>query len=185
MEILHIGLIILLIGILIILIILPNAIIVTVLALAEVNFTTDSIDWGTGSVDSGKIAATLDSDAGTVVNGSWSPNSGELIIENIGSENVTLDIASDKDANQLVGGSESLNEFKWKMAEVETGSCENITTTTFTDVNTTSPGTRVCDILYPDDSKDTLKVDFKIVIPSDTTLSGQQTATITATATAI
>lgn len=161
-----------------------NAIVI-VTAVTEVNFTTDSIDWGTGSVTSGKAIATLDSDAGTVTNGSWSANSGELVLENIGDENVTIDIASDKDADALVGGSAGLNEFQWKMANItgEEGACVNITDTSWTDVNTTSPGTKICDLLYVDDTKDEFKIDFRIVIPSDTTKAGQQTATITATAT--
>ena len=53
----------------------------TLTEVTEVNFTTASIDWGAGSVDSGEASATLDSDAGTVTTGSWSTNSGNLVLE--------------------------------------------------------------------------------------------------------
>lgn len=163
----------------------PGTVIVSVTAQTEINFTAGSIDWGAGSVNSGASSATLDSEAGTVTGGSWTSNSGELILENIGTDNVTLDIHSDKDADALVGGTASINSFQWKMAEIESGSCVNITDTSWTDVNTTSPGTRICDLFDATDANDSIKIDFKIVIPSDTTVSGAQTATITATATLI
>lgn len=163
----------------------PGTAIVSVTALTEVNFTAGSMDWGAGRVNSGESSATLYSDIGTVTGGSWTPNSGELILENIGSDNVILHIYSDKDADALVGGTASINSFQWKMAEIESGSCVNITDTSWTNVNTTSPGTRLCDIFYAADASDSIKIDFTIVIPSDTTVSGAQSATITATATLI
>ena len=96
-----------------------------------------------------------------------------------------MDIYSDKDADALVGGTASIKSFQWKIAEIEGGSCVNITDTGWTDVNTTSPGTRICDMFNDADASDSIRVDFKIVIPSDTTVEGAQSATITATATLI
>ena len=43
----------------------------------------------------------------------------------------------------------------------------------------------VCSTFYADDAKDDLKIDFKLIIPSDTDKEGAQTATITATGTEI
>ena len=54
----------------------PGTAIVTVTALTEINFTAGAVDWGAGRVDSGSASATLDSDAGTVTGGTWTPNSG-------------------------------------------------------------------------------------------------------------
>lgn len=164
----------------------PSAGIVSVSALTEINFTAGSIDWGAGRVSSGVTSATLDSDAGTVTGGTWTSTSGEIILENIGTDNVTLDIYSDKDADGLVGGTSP--SFQWLVQEVEASSCtgtNNVTGMTYTDVNITNPGTRICDIFDNATTSNSVKIDFKIVIPSDTTKAGAQSATITATATGI
>jgi len=149
----------------------------------DMSFTTLTLDWGAGAVDSGSEYAVLDSDAGTVVNGTWISNSGELVLENTGTEDVELDLKSSVNAEELVGGSSP--SFKWKIAEMAAGSCVDINDTVFIDVTTTGSGKRICNIFYADDIKDDIKIDFRLVVPSDTDFEGVQTATITATATEI
>lgn len=153
--------------------------------LVEINLTKDNLNWGAGSVNSGVNNATLDSYAGTVTGGSWTANDGDLIIENIGTEDVILDIHSNKNADDLVGGSSNINSFQWIMSEIEKGSCKIKIdkNNKWNEVNTTSPGSRICNKFLAKDKKDTIKIDFKIVIPSDTTKEGLQAATITITAT--
>jgi len=144
--------------------------------------TSSSIDFGAGSVDSGETSATLDSDGGNI-DGSWTNTTGNLTLENIGTEDATLDLVSNVTAAQFIGGSSPT--FKWKVANLSVGSCDNIAPTSYAEVNTTVNGTRICSAFYAEDSKDDLNINFELVIPSDTSLEGAQVAVITATATEI
>ena len=145
----------------------------------DISFTTSILDWGAGSVNSGEASATLDSNASTVTDGSWTPNGGELILENIGTEDVSLTLNSSVNASTLIDGSSS--SFQWLVTDIGAGSCVNNTMTSFTEIDTNI--TTVCDVFYATAAKDDLKIDFKLVIPSDTLLDGQRSATITAIAT--
>ena len=149
----------------------------------DISFTTSNLDWGAGSVNSGEASATLDSNASTVTGGSWNATSGggELILENIGTEDVSLTLNSSVNASTLIDGSSS--SFQWLVTDIGAGSCVNNTMTSFTEIDTSI--TTVCDVFYATAAKDDLKIDFKLVIPSDTLLEGARSATITAIATEI
>jgi len=147
----------------------------------DISFTTSNLDWGAGSVNSGEASATLDSNASTVTDGSWNATGGELILENIGTEDVSLTLNSSVNASTLIDGSSS--SFQWLVTDIGAGSCVNNTMTSFTEIDTSI--TTVCDAFYATAAKDDLKIDFKLVIPSDTLLEGSQSATITAIATEI
>lgn len=147
----------------------------------DISFTTSNLDWGAGSVNSGEASATLDSNASTVTGGSWNVTGGELILENIGTEDVSLTLNSSVNASTLIDGSSS--SFQWLVTDIGAGSCVNNTMTSFTEIDTSI--TTVCDAFYATAAKDDLKIDFKLVIPSDTLLEGARSATITAIATEI
>ena len=147
----------------------------------DISFTTSNLDWGAGSVNSGEASATLDSNASTVTGGSWNATGGELILENIGTEDVSLTLNSSVNASTLIDGSSS--SFQWLVTDIGAGSCVNNTMTSFTEIDTSI--TTVCDAFYATAAKDDLKIDFKLVIPSDTLLEGARSATITAIATEI
>ena len=147
----------------------------------DISFTASILDWGAGSVNSGEASATLDSNASTVTGGSWNATGGELVLENIGTEDVSLTLNSSVDAATFIGGTSST--FKWKISEDESGSCANMTDTSFTEVSTSSK--TICDLFDATDATDEIKIDFQLVVPSDASLEGQQSATITATGTKI
>ncbi|MBW3022472.1 hypothetical protein KY308_00005, partial [Candidatus Woesearchaeota archaeon] len=60
---------------------------------------TDSIDFGNGRVNSTATNATLDSDAGTVDGGSWTPITEYIKIENDGTVNISVNVSADGDNN--------------------------------------------------------------------------------------
>jgi len=166
----------------------------TVESKTQINFTTDEINWGSGSVSAGASNATLNTAGGAnnVTNGNWTGNTAGLVVENIGNKNVTLDLKTGNNATALLGGTNP--SYQYNVTNVEAGSCTNstggnnmssgISLGNFYDVNTTDPGTRVCDVFAHTDSIDTIRIDIKLVIPSDSK-TGKITDTITATATTI
>lgn len=157
---------------------------VTIQAKTAINFTRDTIDFGTGTVTEGYANCVIDTEGSksagctgfnTVTQG--------FVIENIGNQNVTLQLATGKNATTLLGGTNPA--YKYKVSEVETGSCaQGLTPTTYTDVNSTAPGTTICSKFLAADPTDTLEIDVQLTIPSDS-YTGSLTDTFTATATAI
>ncbi len=166
-----------------------GTVIITISAVTEINFTVNTLNFGTGSVDGGEPQAEVTSLAsGQVTNGSWTPNGGNLTLENIGSTTVNLDMVSNASADDLIGGTGDL--FQWNITETASGTCVGVANltdngNTWYDVNTTGPvGTRVCTNFLPTSGLDVLYMDFKMVIPSDTSKPGGQ-ALITATGTSV
>lgn len=157
---------------------------------AALNFTTNSINWGSGRVTNGQTNATLDTtnqSAANVTNGNWTGNNVGLVIENIGNKNVTLDLKSSKDNATFIGGTAGLGPlFRWKISDNDTTtSCtfseDGTTNNTWFDVNTTeSAGTRICDYFYFESTRDQLRIDFFVRIPSDSD-TGARGSTILAT----
>jgi len=154
----------------------------------QINFTIDNIDWGSGCVDAGKPNATLNTAAGAgnaVINGNWTENTDGFRIENIGNQNVTLDLKTGKNAQQLLGGTDP--DYEYNVTNYEANSCTppaGFNLGTFYDVNTTNPGTRICDVFQFSDSNDVIRIDVKLVIPSDSK-TGAIGDTFTVTATTI
>ncbi|MEM2932748.1 MAG: hypothetical protein QW622_00850 [Candidatus Pacearchaeota archaeon] len=155
---------------------------VTITGYTAINFTDDVINWGSGWVTEGYSSCTLDTEG---TNGadctSFTTQNNGFTIENIGNTNVTLQLATGKNATVLLGGTNP--SYQYKMTVNEPNACIGITPTTYTDVNATSPGTTVCNPLQFVDSSDAVDVDVRIVIPSDA-LPGARSDTFTATATA-
>ena len=152
----------------------------------EINFTTNSINWASGSVTVGQSKAILVSN-NTVTNGNWTANSAGLVLENIGNENASLVfVTTQTGAAAFIGGTSP--EYQWNFSNVEASSCTfNATTTvaTFYDANSTY-SRQVCNVFNVKDSIDTLRVDIRLLIPSDATNVGTAIGdTIVVTATAV
>ena len=149
---------------------------VTIASSAALNFTTDLLDFGSGAVTGGAAGATIDSE-GTVTNGDWAAQNGELVLENIGNVNVTLNISSNKTVDDFIGGSSPT--FKAKVSDVsgETGSCTGTQTfSSYSDIGLT-PLT-ACGVFGYADAADSVDIDFELYIPSDS--SGAKTVGIIA-----
>jgi hypothetical protein len=152
----------------------------TISGTTQVSFTTASVAWGTGSVTATGTTCTLDTEGHTTGCTGFTAVSAPLVIENIGTYDAKLELSSDKNAANFIGGTGST--FKWKMTNNETGSCTGITPASYTDVNTTGVGTQVCTLFNATDTSDALNIYLEVVIPSDAAAT-EKSATITATAT--
>mgnify|MGYP000081786081 CR=1 FL=1 len=94
---------------------------VTIESSAEINFTTALLDFGSGTVTPGQIAV-LDSEG---TNTSWSGNAttGELILENIGNTNLTLQLKTDLSPADFIGGTSPTFQAKVANNTGNVGAC--------------------------------------------------------------
>jgi len=149
-----------------------------------INFTDDIVDWGTGYVTEGETACVLDTYNNAAGCTSFTTQANGLTLENIGNVNAIIELASNKDAQTFINGTSPA--FQYLISDTTSGgeanSCDNMAPTTFTDLNTTSPGTKICTKLYKQASKDAIGIELNVTIPSDTD-TGAKEATLTATAT--
>jgi len=144
-----------------------------------INFTDDTINFGNVAVPVGLPSCEIGTESNTNCTGT-APSNG-FTVENIGNENVTLDLATGKNADTLIGGTSPI--YQYKVTNKEAGSCDGAPSG-YKNVNTTSPGTRICTKFYKNSGNDEIDLDVRLVIPSD---AAAHTAsdTFTATATAV
>jgi hypothetical protein len=122
----------------------------------------------------------VDSEGNTNCSGATAPANG-FKVENTGNKDVSLQLATGKDAAGLLGG--TTPGYQWKVHDLEAGSCTGAANA-YVDVNKTSPGTTVCTNFSAYSTRDTMYIDVKLVVPSDGT-PGSLSDTFTATATAL
>lgn len=142
-----------------------------------INFSDASIDFGAVAVPEGMSSCTIDSEDVTTCTAN-APDNG-FTVENIGNNNVTLDLKTGKNAATLLGGTSPA--YKWKVTEKEIGACTSAAGS-YVDVNTTSPGTRICTDFVKATGTDEIYIDVELTIPSDA-VPGAKSDTFTATAT--
>lgn len=153
---------------------------VTITQSAAINFTTDFLDFGSGSVTPGLVAV-LDSE-GTTTNWVGAGTTGQLVLENIGNANVTLQLQTDKSAATFIGGS-SDQAFEAKVADAggNTGACAGTNEfSSYHAINTTLQTACGTYFGYYTDSDEVI-IDFNMTIPSDAT--GSKTIEIKAVGT--
>lgn len=152
----------------------------TITAVTEINFTTTAVDWGTGYVVSGYTNCVLrtnnSNSAGCT---GFDQNSAGLVIENIGSTDVQLNISSDINAANIVGGTSP--SFRWNISN-STNSCPGGWNLTSMTEITASAQVELCAVFDATDATDDVTINLDLTIPSDAS-SGIKSATITATAT--
>jgi hypothetical protein len=168
-----------------------------------INFTNDSIEWGTGTVNIGETNSTLDSSkAGTpgskCLRGNWSgcngtgTKAGGLLLRNIGNINATVALKMGKNATSFIGGTAGGGPlYRINVSNNATNvACYNTTGFTFNqwyDVNNsfTNPpdldGYIICKQFRYETSNDTVRIDVRLAVPSDS-YTGYLTDQITATA---
>jgi len=149
----------------------------------NINFSVSNVNFGNGNLDLGATSATIDT-LGNVVNGNWTAITQGFIIENIGNNNVTLKLASEKTAAQFLSGTNPVYQYNISNSEANSCTESEVTLGAWTDVNSTSPGTLICNPLDFVNSQNEIRIDIKLTIPSDSN-TGEQTDTFTATATAV
>ncbi len=148
-------------------------------ATSEVSIlVTGSIDWGNGRVNATSTSSTLDSQAGTVVGGTWTPITQYIKVENDGTVNISVNLSANanNNANGLIGGTSP--SFKMKGIATEANSCVTLQTSYTAVPNSTETPYPICDKLQYTNSADTFNVSAEVVIPSDAAAGGRN-ATIT------
>lgn len=147
-----------------------------------INFSTDTIDWGSGRVNDGLDNATLNSanSGSSVTGGNWTTNTAGFVVDNIGNTNVTFSLNSGQNAAGLIAGTAGGGpEYQYNVSNVDASSCSfNGTEGVFLDANTTVQ--IFCDIFDSTDGKDSIRIDLRLVIPSDSA-TGALNDTIMAT----
>jgi len=151
----------------------------TLQSTTAINFTDDAIAFGDVAVPEGLESCEINTESFTNCTAT-APSNG-FTVENIGNENVTLDLATGKDAAVLIGGTSPI--YQYKATNKEAGSCDGIPSG-YQNVNITSPGTRICTKFYKDSGNDEIYLNVRLVIPSDAP-AHSASDTFTATATAI
>ena len=151
----------------------------TVEANIGLNFTTDRIAWGSGRVTEGLDYAYLDTamrNATAVVNGNWTANNAGLMIKNIGNSNVTVDLATWKNATTLFGGVAVTPVYQYNVTNNLSNSCTggaaSFAAGTWYDVNSSGnttiiTGTRICGNLTPYNTSNIIRMDIRLTIPRD------------------
>tara|TARA_Y100000310_G_scaffold107197_1_gene105676 strand:- start:1816 stop:2415 length:600 start_codon:yes stop_codon:yes gene_type:complete len=159
---------------------------ITVDSIVSINFTTDFFNFSNGSVTLGSSSATLYSENGSTVDGDWNFSAGNLTLENLGNNNVSLELAAGKSAASFLGGTSPGYEYKVSNHSSGEDSCTNTTINLkqFYSVNTTSPGTTICNPFQFVGDRDSIEISILLVVPSDAA-AGESTDTFTATATAV
>lgn len=135
---------------------------VTITSSAALSFTTAFLDFGNGAVSGGQPGATINSES-SVTGGTWSPVSGQLVLENVGNVNVSLTLSTNKSVASFIGGTSPT--FKAKVSDKEAGACTGGNFTGYHDINQTLQV--ACSNFAYDDSLDTINIDFELYIPSD------------------
>ncbi|MCD4770932.1 hypothetical protein K8R30_00770 [archaeon] len=141
---------------------------VTITDSAGINFTTDLLDFGSGAVTPGQTAVLESNGTGTNLSWSGAKVTGELVLENIGNNNVSIMLQTDKSAQEFIGGSSGATFEAMVSNDSEPLSCVGTNTfTTFAPINTTPQ--LACGSFNFSDAADELIIDFRINIPDDAT----------------
>jgi len=161
---------------------------ITVASVVSINFTKDAILWGAGSINNGELNATLFAVGGgssTVTRGNWSTTGiTPLALDNIGSVNVSLRIATSNNDSSLFGGSIGHRAYKLNFSNSDAAACLNDTINlhlTWYDANATASGTKICSHLGFLDTQDQINISVWLTVPYDGNTSAL-TSTVTATA---
>jgi hypothetical protein len=156
----------------------------TVIQTVVINFTKDNINFGGGRHDVGANNATLTTiPALNNSGGNWTNVTSGFILENIGNVNVSIYLLTWKSAATFLGGTNPQYQYNVTPVSPTTGlplaspgtSCMNFTTlATWFDVNNTfvsatrgGEGNYICRNFSYIDTTDVLRIDLKLVVPSD------------------
>lgn len=117
---------------------------------------------------------------GGCINGTWSFASGFIYVENDGTVNISVNVTSDKNADQFIGGTSPSYMIKGVVGE--SGACSSLVTT-YTEVsNSTETPLAICPLLKFQNDADMFKVPAILIVPSDVA-TGQHNSTLTFSAT--
>lgn len=145
----------------------------------NLNFSVSSIDFGLGQVSPGRDYAVVDS-TGKVENGTWDASTQGFVLRNVGNTNISVDLRTDKNADDFIGGSSPTYEYN--VTNINLSCISSITLGQWYNVNTSSPGTRICDKFLKYSGNNSIRIDVRLTIPYDSR-KGTQSDIFTATGT--
>ena len=156
---------------------------VTIESIVNINFSVSNINFGGGNIDLGQSNATVDT-LGNVINGNWTPVTQGFKIENIGTTNISLNLKTNKNASQFLGGTNP--GYQYNITNAEAGSCSpgDVTLSQWHDVNNSGVGDKICSIFQFGQERNSIDVDLKLIIPFNAE-TGAHSDIFTATGTAI
>jgi hypothetical protein len=146
-----------------------------------INFTNNTVNFGTITVPGMTPSCEVDTETHTNCSGATAPANG-FVVENTGNKDVSLQLATGKNASDLLGG--TTPKYQWKVSNTtEANSCTGAANA-YIDVNKSSPGTVICTNFSAYSTRDVVDIAVKLVVPSDGA-PGSISDTFTATATAM
>jgi hypothetical protein len=146
-----------------------------------INFTNSTINFGTITVPGMAPSCQVDSEGNSNCTPATAPANG-FVVENTGNKDVSLQLATGKNAASLLGGTNP--KYQWKVSNsTEANSCTGAANA-YVDVNITSPGTTICSNLSSYSTRDVVNINVLLVIGSDVA-PGAMSDTFTGTATAL
>ncbi|MGV8151907.1 MAG: hypothetical protein ACP5OG_02410 [Candidatus Nanoarchaeia archaeon] len=147
---------------------------------AAYNFSSYFIDFKSGKVTDGFASGNVTS-RGTAVQCNWTAPTNGFVIENIGNRDLNISFKSVKNATEFLGNGAN---YLYNITNLEAGSCNNYSSLdAWYEINSTSPGHVICNLSL-DNDHDTIRMDIRLVIPSDVA-PGYRVDNVTATVTAI
>lgn len=157
---------------------------------ASINFSRALINWSAGSVDTGSgcTEAVLDTDNNVDCGLGWQAVGEGLILENVGNNNVSVELESSNDADGFIGGTNPLYRWRVHADEGSEGSCvSGAVPVAWQNVAVGSPIPICANFGNPTDLFDNrLEIDLNITVPMDApTTPAIKLSMLTATATTV
>ncbi len=142
------------------------------------NFSTSLLDFSNGTVTTSPAKIYSN---GTTVGGTWDPVNGQLVLENVGNVDVSIDLNMNKTAAVFIGGTSP--DVQAHVTDNETNSCDDEGSQTFANyASITNSGQTACGNLSYQPGSNSINIDFGLIIPNDA--SGARTVGIIATGSA-
>ena len=161
---------------------------ITVGSSTSINVTIANVTWGEGNVNGAKTVASVNT-VGEVKDGNWTAITGGMKVENIGTNNVTLDFRGTKTAALFIGGGAGATpdpQYLFNISDKESANnntcVHNNTYEAFYPVNTTN--LRICLGFDWRSGSDEILIGFNLTIPEDSK-TGNLNDTVVFTATAV
>ena len=151
---------------------------VTISTMAEINVTQTDCNFGSGYIQAGAATGLIESN-GTIINWSGSGTGANLVIENTGNQNVTVNVTSGKTLAQFYGVDCSGDDCEYRAWSTNnnTGSClGGLQSHPGADMDTTNR--TMCTTLQPETAQDSINVHCRLLL-SDTIPTGSKTDTWT------
>ena len=140
----------------------------TVQESVSIKFNITNISFGSGYVEKDTGHAVLQTN-GTVINGTWTPITNFMVLENDGNTNANVSVKATSDPDTFIGLG---GNFSIKVEENLTGACLSSIQSTFRQIPTTYNDTFLCQVFNHTTGNNRINLQFRLIIPELTAESG-------------